>query len=310
MAQSLLNRYLWLIDTIRRHGRITRRELDEAWRKNDFSNGEKLPRRTFYNYRQAIEEIFNLEICFDPATYEYYISEDTGNQSGMTDWLLNSASMSDTLASARDIAGKIFVEDVPSARDFLAPTIEALKGNHPIVFDYLPYYRTVPTTGIEMRPLFLKIFRQRWYVTGIVTSDRKIKTYALDRVRAMRVLTETFEPDPAFDPEDYFRHSFGVVFTEGPVHRVALKTPPREAKYLRALPLHPTQEEVVHDEYSIFYYRMRISPDLVGEILSHGPRVEVLEPRELRLQVQAELRDALARYGQDATPDPDATSLS
>ncbi|MDE6277825.1 MAG: WYL domain-containing protein [Muribaculaceae bacterium] len=297
MAQSLLNRYLWIIDTIRRHGRITRQELDRAWQKSDFSDGEKLPRRTFYNYRQAIAEIFNLEISFDASTYEYYISEDTGNQSGMTDWLLNSASMSDTLASARDIAGKIFVEDVPSAREFLSPTIEALKGNHPIVFDYLPYYRTVPTTGIEMQPLFLKIFRQRWYITGYVPVDKKIKTYALDRVRAMRVLTETFEPDAAFDPEDYFRHSFGVVFTEGPVHRVALKTPPREAKYLRALPLHPTQEEVVHDDYSIFYYRMRISPDLVGEILSHGPRVEVLEPPELRLQVRTELSEALARYG-------------
>lgn len=296
MSQSLLNRYLWLIDAIRRHGRITRRDLDRAWQKSSFSNGDKLPRRTFYNYRQAILEIFNLEIAFDPATYEYYIADDSGNQSGVTDWLLNSASMNDTLANARDIAGKIFVEDVPSAREYLNPTIEALKGNHPIVFDYLPYYRTLPTTGIEMQPLFLKIFRQRWYITGLVTEDKKIKTYALDRVKAMRVLPETFTPDPTFEPADYIRHSFGVVFTEGPVHRVALKTPPREAKYLRALPLHPTQQEVMHDDYSIFYYEMRISPDLVSEILSHGPRIEVLEPRELRVQVSTELKEALARY--------------
>lgn len=302
MAPLQLNRYLWLIDTIRRRGSITRRELDIAWQKTGFSNGEKLPRRTFYNYRQAILEIFNLEIAFNPATYEYYINGDNDSQGGMTDWLLNSVAVNDTLANARDIAGKIFVEDVPSAREYLAPAIDALKGKHPIVFDYLPYYRTLPTVGIEMQPLFLKIFRQRWYLTGLVRSDRKIKTYALDRVRAMRILPGTFDPDPSFNPEDYIRHSFGVVFTEGPVHRVALKTLPREAKYLRALPLHPTQEEIIHDDYSIFYYRMRLSPDLVSEILSHGPRVEVIGPPELRAQVQAELREALKPY--DAQPQP------
>ena len=296
MSQSLLSRYMWLIDTIRRHGHITRRDLDRAWQKTDFSKGEKLPRRTFYNYRQAIQDIFNIEIAFNAATFEYYIADDGGHQSDMTDWLLNSAATNDTLTNAREIAGKIFVEDVPSAREYLSSAIEALKGRHPVVFDYLPYYRPLPTEGIEMRPYFLKIFRQRWYLTGYVVGDRKIKTYALDRVRAMRVLPGTFAEDQGFDPEEYFRYSFGVVFTEGPVHRVALKTSPQEAKYLRALPLHHSQEEAVHDNYSIFYYRMRISPDLVSEILSHGPRVEVLEPPALRAQVRAELQEALRAY--------------
>ena len=71
MSQSLLSRYMWLIDTIRRHGHITRRDLDRAWQKTDFSKGEKLPRRTFYNYRQAIQDIFNIEIAFNAATFEY-----------------------------------------------------------------------------------------------------------------------------------------------------------------------------------------------------------------------------------------------
>ena len=40
MARNLLNRYIWIIDTIHRHGRITRSELNELWKKSSYSNGE------------------------------------------------------------------------------------------------------------------------------------------------------------------------------------------------------------------------------------------------------------------------------
>ena len=62
MAKDLFSRYIWLIDTIKRYGRITRDELNALWIKSPYSNGEPLPRRTFYNYRMAIEEIFNVKV--------------------------------------------------------------------------------------------------------------------------------------------------------------------------------------------------------------------------------------------------------
>ena len=45
----------------------------------------------------------------------------------------------------------------------------------------------------------------------------------------------------------------------------------RQAKYFRALPLHHTQEEAVHDAYSIFYYKMKITDDLVSELPRMAP---------------------------------------
>ena len=66
MSSNLLARYIWIVDTIRRHGRISRADLDAKWRLSRFSGrGEALPRRTFYNYRQAIEELFNITIECD-----------------------------------------------------------------------------------------------------------------------------------------------------------------------------------------------------------------------------------------------------
>ena len=60
MSKDLFSRYIWLIDTIKRYGHITREELNDLWKKSPYSNGESLPRRTFYNYRIAIEDIFKI----------------------------------------------------------------------------------------------------------------------------------------------------------------------------------------------------------------------------------------------------------
>ena len=87
------------------------------------------------------------------------------------------------------------------------------------------------------------------------------------------------------------------MFSQNEARRIAIKADPLRAKYLRALPLHHSQSEIIHDDYSIFYYKMRITPDLVEEILSHGPRLMVLEPPELRAMVTTELRAALEAYG-------------
>ncbi len=299
MAKELFNRYIWLVDTIKRYGRITRNELDHCWLRSQYSDGQKIPRRTFYNYRQAIMELFNLEIKCDPATYEYYIPEfEDRHSESVTNWLLNSAVVNDLVANSKEVADKIFIEDVPSAREFLAPVIDALRENNLVKFDYLPYYRTIRTSGVVLEPYFVKIFKQRWYVIGRVVAENKVKTYALDRMTDLHVLPEKFKTDPSFDPEDFFRHSFGIITGKGNPKRIALRTDPRQAKYFRALPLHASQEEIVHDNYSIFYYYMRLSADLVEEILSHGPRVTVLEPPELRAAIQTELSEALQNYDQ------------
>lgn len=296
MSKDLFNRYIWLIDTIKRYGHITREELNVRWKKSPFSNGEPLPRRTFYNYRMAIEDLFKVNIECNPSTFEYYIDEGDTYNEGVTNWLLNTTAMSNVLSESRDISNRIFIEDVPSAREFLATVIDALKEYHQIKFTYQPYSRTNATPDIIVEPYFLKIFRQRWYVTGRNIKEDKIKTYALDRMKDVVVLQELFEMPEDFDAESYTKYSFGVIFSQGEVKNVSIKTDSRQAKYLRALPLHQSQQEMIHDTYSIFNYRLRITPDFVQELLSHGPSITVLDPPELKAMVVTSLEESLANY--------------
>ena len=74
MAKNVINKYLWIIDTIQRYRRITLEEFNDLWVKSSLSEGEPLSRRTFYNYRQGIADVFNIVIENDPSNYEYYIA--------------------------------------------------------------------------------------------------------------------------------------------------------------------------------------------------------------------------------------------
>lgn len=296
MPKDIFSRYVWIVDTIRRHGSMTRSMLNEKWQLSQFSNGEPMSRRTFYNYRHAIEEIFQLNLAYNPVTFEYSVEPIGPRSDSITDWLLNSAAMSGVLNGARDIADRIFVENVPSARNFLDTVMEAMRSSMRLRFTYHPFTRSKPTPGIVIEPYFLKIFRQRWYVTGRNVADRKIKTYALDRMTEANVDSEPFEMPADFSPADYTRDSFGIIFDEGRTAEVRLRAEPRKAKYLRALPLHPSQQEMVHDSFSVFTYRLKLTGDLVDELMSHTPDIEVMSPPELRAMMRARLASGLDRY--------------
>lgn len=283
---------------LRRYGRLTREQINSHWRVSSIGNGRDIPRRTFYNFRDEVAEMFNITIACEPHTYEYYIEEDDHTRN-MTSWMVHTQALNDMFVNSRDVSNLIFLEDVPSARSHLQLVVESLRNRNRLKFDYAPYSRSTPSRGVELEPYFLKLFKQRWYITGRAVKDGDvIKTYALDRMINPTIQSRNYEIPESFDAETYFRDSFGVVFTHGEVKNIKLRVDARQAKYFRAVPLHPSQQEMVHDTFSVFTYRMKISPDFVEEILSHGSRVTVLQPPELKAMVVSELRDALEKYSQ------------
>ena len=75
----LLNKYIWLIDTIYSAGHITRDEIDRRWCRSLLSEDEtSIPPRTFHRWRIAIEELFQISIEYDiyPRTLRAQIKEE------------------------------------------------------------------------------------------------------------------------------------------------------------------------------------------------------------------------------------------
>ena len=62
MATNIVNKYVWLVDTIYTAGKISFEEINRRWVENDMSNGIEIPKRTFHKWRIAIEDLFGLII--------------------------------------------------------------------------------------------------------------------------------------------------------------------------------------------------------------------------------------------------------
>ena len=302
MANNLLTKYIWLLETIQRYGRITRGEISELWATSPYGNGQKMRRRTFYNYREAIEELFGIRIGYNSSTFEYYIENETGG-TDLGDWLINSMSVNNMLTDAADVANRIMVEDVPSARQFLPTIINAMKKSLCIEFHYQPFEVGKSRKKIVLEPYFLRLFRQRWYVIGYNNSDHKIKTYSLDRVKIVTILDRPFTM-PDIDVHEFFKDCYGITTSRGNAQYVLLKVEATQAKYLRALPLHSSQQEQICDGYSIFTYKLHLTYDFQQQIMSMGDKVEVVGPPQLRTMVRTSLENSLAKYGNYFKPEP------
>lgn len=90
MAKNLFNRYIWLVDTIYRNGKLSFKEINDKWLQTDFSEGKPIPLRTFHNHREAIQDLFDINIECNKSTHEYYIEDaDQLSKGTLRNWLLN-----------------------------------------------------------------------------------------------------------------------------------------------------------------------------------------------------------------------------
>lgn len=297
MNKNLISRYIWLADTLSTHGKLTRPQINELWIRSSLSDGNPLPDRTFYHYRRAIEEIFNIEISCN-SSGEYFIADNLSDgTAGMSDWLLDSFAINSMLVDSSDIADRIEVEEVPSAREFLPSVISAIRGSAELSFDYGGFNRSLTEKGIEFHPYFLKRYKQRWYMVGKKVKSNDLRTYALDRVKAMTTTGRHFQIPEGLNINDVFGSVLGVTTSKAEERTVKLRATRTQAKYFRALPLHKSQkEELTGTDFSIFSYRLKLNYELVHELMSLGDGVKILEPKELIIMVRNELRKALSQY--------------
>jgi len=295
MAQDLFNRYIWLVDTIYRNGKITLEEINEKWIRNPMSNGKHIPKKTFHNQRKAIEQMFDINIECNKSTYEYYIdnAEDM-ERGGVRRWLINTFAVNNLINESHKLKSRIVFENIPSGQQYLTPIIEAMRDGVTLNITYQSYWMDEPVS-FEVQPYFVKVFKQRWYLIG--KSD-KLRIYALDRLHDLIQTKTKFKMPADFDPEAYFTDCYGIIHdSEEKAQLVKLKVQAWQANYLRALPLHHSQkEEERNDTFSIFSLYLKPSFDFRQEILWMGESVEVLSPPSLRETLKTVHAESLKLY--------------
>lgn len=303
-GQSLINKYVWVIETIYRRHKISYNDLNELWvNDKDISRGKDLPKRTFDNWRVVIGDMFGIDISNENSgRYRYYIeNEEDINENGIRSWLYNAFSVSNALANSQSIKDRILLEYIPSGQEYLHPIISAMKENHVLNITYHSYWKDVES-NFDVQPYCVKLFRQRWYMVAKSTYyDEGPRIYSLDRIRELNTKDETFVMPKDWNAEDYFNGCFGIIADQSVEKQmVKLKATAIQAKYIRDLKIHESQKEIErNEEYSIFTFNIRPQFDFQQEILKNGEEVEVLEPQWLREEIAGKIKRMSDSYKED-----------
>ena len=295
MANNIFNRYIWLVDTIYRSGKITFDEINRKWLRNDLSGGKMIPLRTFHNHRFAIEEMFDINIECDKSSYEYYIDNAEDMQrGGVRTWLLNTFAVNNLINESHKLKSRIQFENIPSGQKHLTTIIEAMRDGLKMRVSYQSFWMEKPAE-FEVEPYLVKVFKQRWYLVG--RSD-KLRIYALDRLQKCETTSESFKLLANFDAEAYFHDCYGIINVEDIVTQdVTLLVAAYQANYLRALPLHHSQTETeTNQTHSTFRLHLKPTFDFRQELLSLGDDVEVLQPEWFRQEVKRVVENMVEKY--------------
>jgi len=291
-GQSLITKYVWVIDTIYRKRKISFKELNEIWLDDEISRGEEIPKRTFDNWRNVIFDLFGIRISNENrGEYRYYIeSEKDICNNGVRSWLYNTLSVGNILAKSQTLKDRILLEYVPSGQEYLQPIIEAMKENRVLNITYHSYWKD-EENSFDVQPYCVKLFRQRWYMVARSTYpyyyEQGPRVYALDRIHDLYATEETFKMPKDWDAQEFFNGCFGIIADRRlDIQTIKLKVNASQANYIRDLKMHESQEEIErNDEYSIFTYQLRPSLDFIQELLWNGADMEVLAPLWLRKEI-------------------------
>ena len=245
MAASQFKRYIWLVDTIRSTGKISRQDIDRRWAKSPLNEqGEsRLPERTFFRYKDAVENLFDIEIACDRAAGGlYYIKSDT-DESRTKQYLLSQFALNNSLQESRQLDGRILYEDIPAGTEYLTVIVEAMRDNRKLLITHKTFSEENPKT-YHIAPYCLKVFKQRWYILGKTDEHHDVRLYALDRILSLETLSSKFTLPKNFDAQSYFAGCYGVFRgKQFKPELVRVRVVPDAAPYLRSLPLHSSQQE-------------------------------------------------------------------
>ncbi len=297
MYKSLLNRYIWLIDTILQAKKITFKEINEKWKRSQLNiTGESLPTRTFHNHRSQIEKLFDVNI--ECKSNQYYIeNEEDITTNKVRNWLLNTFTVNNMLKERKNLMHRILLEDIPSGREHLNLLMDAMQTNKILKINYQSFFKD-NITSFYFAPYCLKLFKQRWYIVGLHKEHNEIRIYSLDRIKELVITNTIFNYPDDFAPEEYFKYSSGIFADHSiKMQKVSIKAYGVKRKYLQALPLHHSQKEIKNtDNYSIFEYKVRPTYDFRQTLLSHGVEIEVVSPESFRNEIKDIVRRMYNSY--------------
>lgn len=280
-----LSSAVWILEEIRKSGEngVTLAELNSRMLKR--TNGEEnLNRSTLTRRRDEIKHLFHINIeCPDKKHYRIMNPEQLSLDSLAND-LLASVQEYLFLDSYKDLGSLIQPMEIRNGMEFLHVIGDALRNKNKLMIRYQSFSDVGPYDAI-VHPYCLKASLGRWYLFGYKENNSKgkdVQSFALDRTLNLTSLSETFDPNPNFDPDTYFNDSYGVWVDKDkyPVGDITVAVSPQVVGYFRTMPLHHSQREHLEKDSKgniLFTFHISQTPDFMGALYSWGDKLKILE---------------------------------
>ncbi|MBY5951603.1 WYL domain-containing protein [Algoriphagus marincola] len=267
-----------------------------------FEHGFEVSTRTIQRDIEQIRFEFGIEIKYDRNRNGYFIdTESSINPDSFFRFLeiVNTAELlTESLKESKDTLDYISFESHGDLRgvENLKPLLFAIKTHRKIAFTH-ENFDTGKQRKYTVRPYLLKEYQNRWYLIGIIGGTTEFRTFGVDRIFNLKVKDEIFKPEEKINPAGLFEHTVGLTYSFNKLEEVILSFTPLQAKYVRSLPLHKSQELIVENEKEV-QIKLRIIPnfEFKQKIMMLGDSVEVLKPKWLIDEIKESLTAALKKY--------------
>lgn len=298
-----LQKYTWLIETIRRAGKISLEEISNRWMRNkDLSDYKPLSRATFNRWKDAIYDQLGIIIsCQRAGGYLYYIEnpEDIDDDE-LKKWMLDSFAVGSLIGENLSLKDRILVNRIPSAHTHLAALLEAMRENRGVIITYCGFGKTKSYT-FSIEPYCVKLFENRWYVLAHNVQYGDIRIYGLDRIEDLKISDGTFKLPKDFLASEYFSPYYGIVTDKNiKAERIIIRAYKEHILYMNSLPLHRSQRLLAdYGEYADFELYLAPSYDFIMRLLHVGAMIEIISPASLRKTMKGWISDMYNLYKND-----------
>lgn len=256
----------------------------------------RISKRTFNRDVEEISSLYHIDIKYDYALRAYTLEED--HDTPASERLLDAFNTFHAVQIGEQMAPYFEVERRRAAgMQHIFLLMHVVKKRRQVNIVYQKFLAEDAETR-RVAPLALKEFKNRWYLVALDMKDDRIKTFGLDRIVEVIPGKEHFSAPADFNLERMFRNCFGIILPrQDKPQKVVLAFDREQGKYIRSMPLHSSQREIPHEgaDY-IISLRINLTYDFLMELRSYGPRLKILEPRELIEDMKNDLSATLAHY--------------
>lgn len=178
--------------------------------------------------------------------------------------------------------------------------LDAVRANREISFAYHKLTNSIPEAR-TVHPYHVGQIEHGWYLMAYDPMRKGVRTFALQRIRGLKVKKKTFLRDPEFNARDYLGGGFGVWSYgdgSGPRHQVRIRLEGYAARVVAERQWHATQEIIpMNPEGTVIEFRVCLHglEEITRWVLSWGSKARVLSPQALQVRIRREIEKMRAQ---------------